>query len=141
MIRSILLPVDLEHETSWRKALPLARRMADAFDAELHLLAVVADVRHSYVAPFFPEDYDERLTAEVTRRLEAFAREHVGEAGVGLHVGHGRVYDEVIAAAERLGCDLIVMASHRPGLADYLIEPSAAHVVSHACCSVLVVRD
>lgn len=141
MYRSILLPVDLDHENSWKKALPVARRMADSFDAELHLLAVVVDVRHSYVVQFFPEDYDERVTVEVMRRLEAFAGEHLGEANVGLHVGHGRIADEVLDAAAKLGSDLIVMASHRPRIADYVIGPNAAHVVSHARCSVLVVRD
>ena len=36
--------------------------------------------------------------------------------------------------------DLIVMASHRPELKDYLIGPNAARVVRHADCSVQVVR-
>lgn len=141
MYRSILLPVDLEHENSWRNALPVACKLADAFDAELHLLSVVADVRHSYVSQFFPKDYDERIVAEAARHLEAFVREQLPGASVGLHVGHGRIADEVLGAAERLGCDLIVMASHRPRIADYLIGPNAAHVVSHSKRSVLVVRD
>lgn len=141
LVRSVLLPVDLEHDGSWTKALPVSRKLAEAFGAHLHLLTVVPDLRHSYVAQFFPADYEEQITAEAMRRLETFAREQLGGAEVGLHVGHGRVHDEVLEAAERLGCDLIVMASHRPGPADYLIEPNAAHVVTHCGRSVLVVRD
>ncbi|HEX2257687.1 MAG TPA: universal stress protein [Afifellaceae bacterium] len=141
MYRSILLPLDLEHENSWRKALPVARGLADAFAAELHLLVVVPVVSQSYVGQFFPADYQTQLAAEVEKQLRAFARERLGEAAVGLHVAHGRISDEILAAAERLGCDLIVMASHRPRIADYLIGPFAAHVVGHSRKSVLVVRD
>jgi nucleotide-binding universal stress UspA family protein len=36
---------------------------------------------------------------------------------------------------------VIVLASHRPELKDYLLGPNAARVVRHAKCSVLVVRD
>ncbi|MFQ5760821.1 MAG: universal stress protein, partial [Acidiferrobacterales bacterium] len=42
--------------------------------------------------------------------------------------------------AEKAGCDLIVMASQRPELKDYLLGPNAARVVRHANCSVLVAR-
>jgi nucleotide-binding universal stress UspA family protein len=43
--------------------------------------------------------------------------------------------------ADKLGCDAIVMAAHRPELRDYLLGPNAARVVRHANQSVLVVRD
>ncbi len=49
--------------------------------------------------------------------------------------------EKILKAVEETGCDLIVMASHRPALKDYLLGPNAARVVRHANCSVLVVRD
>jgi hypothetical protein len=39
------------------------------------------------------------------------------------HVTHGRVYDQIILAADRLKVDAIVMGSHRPELTDYLLGP------------------
>ena len=42
--------------------------------------------------------------------------------------------------AKEIGADLIVMGSHRPELADYLLGANAAKVVRHADCSVMVVR-
>ena len=43
-------------------------------------------------------------------------------------------------AANRLGCDLIVVGAHRPELGDYLLGPNAARIVRHADQSVFVVR-
>jgi nucleotide-binding universal stress UspA family protein len=39
-----------------------------------------------------------------------------------------------------VNADLIVMASHKPTVTDYLLGANAAHVVRHAGCSVMVVR-
>ena len=56
-------------------------------------------------------------------------------------VGHGSIYQEILSCAKKIGADLIVMASHRPELEDYLIGPNASRVTRHANCSVMVVRD
>ncbi len=56
-------------------------------------------------------------------------------------VGEGTVYEVILDMAEKVEADLIVMASHRPELQDYLLGPNAARVVRHAKCSVLVVRE
>jgi len=42
--------------------------------------------------------------------------------------------------AQEKGVDLIIIASHRPGLQDYFLGSTAAKVVRHAKCSVLVIR-
>ncbi|MEH0069611.1 universal stress protein [Pannonibacter sp. Pt2-lr] len=55
-------------------------------------------------------------------------------------VRSGSVYHEIIEEARFIKAGLIVMGSHRPGLATYLIGSNAAHVVRHAPCSVLVLR-
>ena len=40
----------------------------------------------------------------------------------------------------RQQADLIIIASHKPGFQDYFLGSTAAKVVRHAPCSVLVVR-
>ena len=42
--------------------------------------------------------------------------------------------------AKEKNADMIIIASHRPGLQDYFLGSTAAKVVRHATCSVLVVR-
>ncbi len=142
MYKHILLPVDLAEESSWRKALPTAVECCRAFGAELHLTTVVPDFGMSAVAQYFPEDYAERAAAEAAEQLRNLSTEHVA-GGIKVHhrVGYGSIYEEILKAAEETECDLIVMASHRPELKDYLLGPNAARVVRHAKCSVLVVRD
>ena len=52
----------------------------------------------------------------------------------------GSVYAEVLDEAGRIGADLVVVGSHRPSMATYLLGSNAATIVRHARCSVLVVR-
>lgn len=140
MYKAILVPVDLEHESSWRKALPTATLMADACGAALHLLTVVPDIRTQMISQYFPNDFEKKAAADAARRLKAFANEHLAGRDVGLHVQAGSIHRSICAEAERIKADLIVMGSHRPELTDILIGPNAEQVVRHAPISVLVVR-
>jgi len=142
MFKTVLLPVDLSSPQSWEKALPAALRLADAQDAVLHVVTVVPDFGLSVVGGFFEEGFEKRALHEVGEQLSAWVAEHVPEDKVEVHphVLHGRVYDEIIRAADRLSVDAIVLGSHRPDLADYLLGPNAARVVRHAKQSVFVVR-
>lgn len=142
MLKSILLPVDLGQESSWKKALPSAVEMARADAARLHIMTVLPDFGMSMVSVAFPPGFEEKGLAAVKQALEEFVKEHVpGGISVKSHVAHGSIYSEIMAAADKLGCDLIVLSSHRPEMRDYLIGPNAARVVRHAKQSVLVVRD
>jgi nucleotide-binding universal stress UspA family protein len=55
-------------------------------------------------------------------------------------VRFGGTYQEILAHAEKIGAELIVIGSHKPNVADYLLGSTAARVVRHARCSVYVVR-
>lgn len=142
MFKDILLTVDLEHDSSWRRALPIALAQAKTFGSRLHVLTVVPDYGLSMVGQYFPANYETKLKEETTKRLHDFVRDHVPEDVAVQHcVGGGQIYDSILDFAERLKVDLIVMAAHRPELRDYLLGPNAARVVRHAKCSVLVVRE
>lgn len=141
MYKKILLPIDLSEESSWRKALPTTVEYCRAFGAELHLMTVVPDLSMPIVAQYFPADYAERAKSDAKTRLERLAADIVpGNIKVVVTVGYGTIYEEILSAAKAAKCDLIVMASHRPELKDYLLGPNAARVARHADCSVLVVR-
>ncbi|MEO0362892.1 MAG: universal stress protein [Pseudomonadota bacterium] len=137
MFKTILLPIDLNHDASWLKALPAARGVASA-DGTLHLLGIVPDFGMSMVASYFPKDFEERALGDMKAALEAFAAEH---GGAETHVGHGHVPETILSTAKSVGADVIVMASHPPDeLRSLLVGSHAEKVVRHATTPVLVVR-
>ncbi|RMD50251.1 MAG: universal stress protein [Alphaproteobacteria bacterium] len=141
MFRKILLPIDLAsdgHERAVAVAVDEARRHG----AELHVVSVLPDLGLPQVGDHFRPGWEREALHELGERLKDWvARNLPADQPVRPHVMHGRTYDEILRAARTLGVDLIVIAAHRPGLADYLLGSTAARVVRHAPCSVFVVRE
>lgn len=140
-MKSILLPVDLFHETGWEKALEHAVSLAQQNNAELHVLTVIPDFGMPMVGSFFPKDFSKNAMAETEAKLADFVASGVPEGiKVVPHVKHGIIYKEILSGADASKADMIVMASHRPEMRDYLLGPNAARVVRHARQSVCVIR-
>jgi nucleotide-binding universal stress UspA family protein len=93
------------------------------------------------VAANFAETQEE-LRKEGEATVRSF-REIVERTGlrVETHVRQGRAGREIVEEAKEWGADLVLMGSHgRTGLKRVLMGGVAQHVVSHAPCSVEVVR-
>jgi len=139
MFKKVLLPVDHADASSWQQALPVALEQAQQAGAALHIVTVVPEVLG---LPNLPADYGSGMVSHATEQLDKLVKEQVSDGvSVSQKVRQGAVYREILAEAESVGADLIVMASHRPELKDYLLGPNAARVVRHAQTSVLVVRS
>jgi len=140
-MKTILLPVDLFHDTGWEKALEHAQMLAKHTGAELHLLTVIPDYGMPMVGAFFPKGFSENAITTTTADLAKFVKDHVSnDIKATQHVRHGTVYKEIQTLADKLNADMIVMASHRPEMKDYMLGPNAARVVRHANQTVTVVR-
>ncbi|HXV59796.1 MAG TPA: universal stress protein [Vicinamibacteria bacterium] len=88
------------------------------------------------------ESYREDALVESRRMLSAIADE-LGEAGwtVRTRTEHGHTADRIVATANELGVDHIVVGSHgMTGFDRFLLGSVSRAVVTHAPCSVLVVR-
>ncbi len=141
MYSNIMITIDLNEPASYRKAFPTAVALCRQFGASLHILNVLPDLVYGVVQNYFPDDFQDKARVDATEALEKVARENVpDDITPELHLASGTIYKEIIETAERSGIDLIVMASHRPDLSDYLLGPNAARVVRHSDCSVMVVR-
>lgn len=140
MYRSILMPVDLDQPSSWEKAIPTAVALCRCFNAPLTLVTVVPDWNLILEAQWSPIAYRE-LVDIATARLATLAGSVTDLPEVGHHVATGGVYGGILAVAERVKADLIVLSSHRPEMKDYLLGANASRVVRHARYSVFVVRD
>lgn len=141
MYKSILLAIDLAHESSWTKAAPTAAALADVYNADLHVMTVAPRIRGAMVAQHFPADFEAKAAATSVQELSDRAARLFPGRKLQLHVSTGRVYRSIIDTAKAQNCDLIVMASHRPELGDILIGPNADHVLRNTPASVLIVRD
>ena len=136
MYRRILVPVDMSQKDRAAPMLGIAKTVGGE-GAKITLVSVIEDVP-SYVMVQLPEDVIEEAKKDAAEELRAIA----SAAGIDadIKVGHGRAHTAILSCAEEIGSDLIVIASHRPGLQDYLIGSTAARVVRHANCAVLVTR-
>lgn len=144
MYDRLLVPVDLGDPTSLEKALPVAAALAKGNGSQIHVLAVVPTSGMAIVGSYLPDDYAQKAVdgarAELARVLEEM-QSLCAPASLRGHVVKGSVYQEIIAVADMLACDAIIMTAHRPELKDYLLGPNAARVVRHAKQSVMVIRD
>jgi len=141
MYKTVLLPIDLNQESSWQKALPTAVEFCKTYSTTLHVMNVVPDFGMSVVGSHFPEGFEQKALESARAELHKFVRQNVPDGLNVRHiVGHGAVYDEILRVAKEIEADLILLAASRPELKDFLLGPNAARVVRHFGGSVLVVR-
>jgi nucleotide-binding universal stress UspA family protein len=123
-----------------------AVELADATDSELHVV-------HVGVVPIFVNSYPGTLGYEgkLYEQIQVQSRELLrkqswlvkaaGGTVAGTHLRMGAVDLEIVALAEELGADLIVMGSRGlGGVRRVLMGSVSDSVVRHAHCPVLVVR-
>ena len=136
MYKSIIVAVDIGHGELGKELLGKAMRLLDE-GGRIRLLHVLEEIP-AYIAAEMPRDLTERRNAEA--RVELKSLVHGLSATTHIEVRTGAPSGQILQCAEDHGADLIMIASHRPGLSDYFIGSTAARVVRHAKCSVLVSR-
>ena len=140
MFAKILVPVDLEHRASNDEILRVATTIANDEGARLVLMTVVEPTPVA-VSPYLPKRFQTQLTEDTANDLKQLAGSlSVSNGTVDSTVRFGSVYKEIIAYAERIGADLLVMGSHKPNVSDFLLGSNASRVVRHSNCSVYIVR-
>ena len=146
----VLVPVDLQHESSWKRVIPAAVGQAKLLGGKVYLMTVVPhmssglDWRYAVrgeTGGSLAYNIKEIVDEAKERLLELRDKEVPAEYAGDVIATHGTIYQEIVEASEKLPADLIVMASHRPTLKDYLLGPNAARVARHAKSSVHIVRE
>ncbi len=142
MYEKILFPVDLGDTDSQEAARRRAVDMAKMCGAELHVLNVLPLFAFGSADMYPPEGFEEQATTRAHDDLKDYVDRIIAPELIDVQaaIAHGTVYKEIIEYSEAHAIDLIVLASHRPELSDYLLGPNAARVVRHANCSVMVIR-
>lgn len=135
MYEHILVPVAFDEGHSADPALSVAKALADG-GSKVTLLHVVEEIP-TYAINYMPDAYRAGLLEAIQADLDKMAGGIAGAKGVVVSGHSGRT---ILDWADDNGVDLIVMPSHKPGLADYFLGSTASRVVRHATCSVHVIR-
>lgn len=136
MFTKILVPIDPSFDERQRAALQSALKLADDTLAEVQALTVV-EPAPLHIPPDFGPTLEETAGPAAMAKLRAFLGD---QSEIRSYVRHGKAAHEILEHAKENDVECIVIASHRPELADYLLGSTAARVVRHAACSVLVLR-
>jgi len=139
MYNKIMVPVDLEHVDKLEKALQSASELAKSYGAPVCYVAVTGGVPNR-VAPS-PEKFEVELNMFAREQADKYDIETECKAVHSVDVAV-ELDDKLLEAIDAVGADLVVMASHIPGVADklHLISSNAAYMVKHSDVSIFVVR-
>jgi nucleotide-binding universal stress UspA family protein len=135
MYKNILVPVAFETGRDTMKSIEIAEALSQA-GGTVTALHVVEEVP-SYVAQYLPEG---QMDANIKEIEDILAERLGGHDRITVKVIEGHAGHSIVDYASEHKADLIVIASHRPGLQDLFLGSTAARVVRHAPCSVHVVR-
>ena len=136
MYKSILVPIDLAHRDVGQAMIERAVALSDD-DAKITLLHVIGDIP-VYAQSYLPAGQMQENLEETTKTLASLSNALGIKTDV--VVRYGNASPVILDEAGERGCDLIIIASHHPGIKDYLIGSTASRVVRHADCSVLINR-
>lgn len=135
MYSHVLLPVAMDHNPHKGEAMSIAETLAGK-DGKITVLNVV-ELMPGYVDAHIPAS----VKAENIESAKSAIRELAGAHDRAIPVVlYGHAANSILEFASKNAVDCVVIASHKPGLQDYLIGSTAARVVRHAQCAVHVVR-
>ena len=138
MFKTLMVPVDLAHLETLGRALNTAGDLARHYKAKVIFVGVTAP-GPTKVA---------QTIAQYSAKLDAFAAQQAAEYGIEASA-HSEIAgdpttevdDALLRAIDHVGADLVVMASHVPGLLDYIWPSNGGKLAEHAKISVMVVRS
>jgi nucleotide-binding universal stress UspA family protein len=137
MYSKIMVPVDLAHRDSLDRALQTAAMLAKTTGASVCYVGVTEETPSAVAHN--PKEFAEKLGdfASAEAATHGIATESLTVAA---HDPAVDLNDDLLKAADQMGADLIVMASHIPTRADRFWPSHGGQIARRATASVLVVR-
>ena len=147
MFKHILLPTDGSKPSAKavKRGIDLAKKGKGRITA-LHVLPefkLMVDDGITMISPALKKRFDDEGRARAQKLLDDVARQarSRGVRCATLCVSGDSPYQEIIRAAHKQHCDLILMASHgRRGISSLLLGSETSKVLLHTKVPVLVVR-
>lgn len=140
-VERILVPTDFSETANLaiNHAIDLARR----FGAELSLVHVLeAGAYQGIFSPSKKTEYNELEDAQIHLQNEAQKLEKESGINISQEVVSGRIYEEIVKAAEEIEADLIVMGTHgSSGWEEFFVGSNAFKVVTQTSVPVLSIQE
>lgn len=137
MYKNLMVPVDLEHKEQIAKALSVGVDLAKHYDANITFVSVTMSGPSAVART--PEEFATKLDQFASEKSE----EHKKSIGTKVMLSHDPTIDidDVLQkASSELNADLVIMASHVPGMKEHVFASRAGYLASHSDVSVMVVR-
>lgn len=137
MFKSIMMPVDLGHLDTQKRALQCAADLAAKHGAGVCYVGATTGTPNALG----------HTPAEFEKVLATFASEQGTKHGLSashkVMISHDPttdIDDTLLKAVKQTGADLVVMATHKPGIGDYIWPSNGGKLAAHADASVFLVR-
>lgn len=137
MFTQIMAPVDLAHADRLDGALDVVADLARHYDAPVCYVAVTAATPSKLAHT--PQEFQQKLDAFAAEQAAKHGHSATAKALI-THDPAVDMDDALLKAVDETGADLVVMASHVPGVADFLMPSHGGRMASHSKASVMVVR-
>ena len=137
MFGLIMVPVDLEHEESLGRALSCAAELARIHNSKVCYVGVTMSAPTTL--GHTPAEYEKKLVDFAEGQANQYGHA-VSHKMMIAHDPATEIDDVLLKAVKETGADLVVMATHKPGIVDYIWPSNGGRVASHADASVFLVR-
>ncbi|PIE10592.1 MAG: universal stress protein UspA [Rhodobacterales bacterium] len=137
MFNKIMLPVDLAHTERLEKAITVAAGLARDHGAELCFIGVTTSTPSALARS--PEEFGRKLASFAEGQGKAFGITATSDVLVS-HDPSIQMDRELEKLVDKIGADLVVMATHIPNATDYVWSGHGAHIAAHSDASVFLVR-
>lgn len=137
MFSKIMVPVDLVHKDTLGKALDVAGDMAKRHDASIELVSVGGELPGKL--GHTPDEFSETVKDFAAEIEEKYGVPVDGDPVIS-HDPEIETIPALMREIERTNADLIIVASHEPGVLEHIFSSNGGYIAQHAKCSVFVVR-
>lgn len=137
MFSRIMAPIDLAHRNKMGRGLKCAADLARSYGIPVVYVGVTASTPGSL--GHSPEEYRDKLEAFAAGEAQAEGIETSAHMVVS-HDPTTDLDDALLKAVGDVGADLVVMATHVPGLTDYIWPSNGGKIATRASASVMLVR-
>ncbi|OCG11632.1 universal stress protein [Gilliamella sp. wkB292] len=142
MYNKILVPIDILEDELTQKVIPHLECLAKLSNAKViffHTLPVASAIVNAYSFGF--DEFKDQATVQTEQALHRLIDSiNLPRENLSFSIAFGNPRDEILALADEIKPDLIILGSRRPNITTHLLGSNASGVVRGAQTSVLVVR-